>query len=133
MKDRDKANFSDLVSSEESKVTYHIRDYDFLLDSPDKEYVVFQIDEDKEHFYFGGKVLTDQMKHLDAEGFGDEIRRDGIPVAFTEKKSKKPNEQGRYNYYTAVTFFPDEDGKGMESAKVNGEPEKEDKQGKAKK
>jgi hypothetical protein len=113
MKDRDKANFNDLIGR-----VVIIDNYDFLLDSPDKEYICFTIKDDPAHFYFGGKVLTDQMKHLDNEGYGDEIRRDGIPVKFTEKKAKKANEQGRFNYYTAVTFFPDEDGTGMETAKA---------------
>jgi hypothetical protein len=124
MQGRDKQDFNTLISTDEAPIIVTIIDYDFLLDSPDKEYIVFILKDDPQHFYFGGKVLTDQMRHLDSEGYGDEIRHDGIPVKFVEKKSKKANEQGRYNYYTAVTFFPDEDGTGMEAEKAAGQPEK---------
>jgi hypothetical protein len=67
----------------------------------DKEYVVFTIKEDPQYFYFGGQVLTDNMKALDNDGYGDEIRKDGLPVFFDTKKSKNKRE------YTTVEFYPD--------------------------
>jgi hypothetical protein len=103
MEGRDKANFQELIDR-----TVIITDYGFLKDTPDKQYVAFVIKEDDKHFYFGGQVLTDQISQLDKEGFGAEIRRDGLPAKFAEKKAKKPNEQGRYNIYTSVEFYPEE-------------------------
>ena len=78
-----------------------IRDFGFLVNDKGADYVAFIVDEDPEHFFFGGQVLTDQMHRLDDEGYADEIRADGLPVLMTEKKSKN----GRN--YTNVEFFPE--------------------------
>lgn len=82
-----------------------IVDYGFLKDSDDsgeeKEYVCFIVKEDEQHFYFGGQVLTDNMKQLDEEGYGDEIRAEGLPVELSERKSKNKRT------YTSVVFYPE--------------------------
>ena len=67
------------------------------------DYVSFIIAEDKKNFYFGGKVLTMQLKELDAEGYTEEIQEHGLPVYFGTKKSKNKRE------YTTVEFYPVEE------------------------
>jgi hypothetical protein len=79
-----------------------IRDYGFMEDDKNKEYVAFIIDEDSEHFYFGGQVLTDNMHELEADGYHDEIVKEGLPVFFDKKKSKNGRD------YVTVKFYPDE-------------------------
>lgn len=79
-----------------------IRDYGFLKDDKDKEYVCFIIDEDPQTFYFGGQVLTDNMKELDNLGYHEEINKDGLPVFFGKRTSKNKRE------YTTVTFYPED-------------------------
>ena len=78
-----------------------IRDYGFLQDEKEKEYVCFIIDEDPQNFYFGGQVLTDNMHDLEADGYHAEILENGLPARFGTKMSKNKKE------YTTVTFFPD--------------------------
>ena len=77
-----------------------IRNYDFL-NGDDGEYVVFVIDEISDEFFFGGKVLTDDMKKFTDEE-KQEIIEKGLPVKFTQKKSKNKRP------YTAVEFYPEE-------------------------
>ena len=96
MENREKGDFSRLTGS---YVT--INDYGFMKDD-DKEYVAFTIAEDDKFFYFGGQVLTENMQELDADGYGNEIRKNGLPVFFDTKKSKN----GRN--YTTVEFYPAE-------------------------
>lgn len=81
-----------------------LREFGFLKDNTDgadKEYVCFIVDEDPQHFFFGGQVLTDNLRQLDAEGYHDEIAEHGLPVLFEKKKSKNKRE------YTTVTFYPE--------------------------
>lgn len=81
-----------------------INDYGFLKDSADdsdKEYVAFTVKEDPACFYFGGQVLTENLKVLEADGYHEAIQKDGLPVLFDKKKSKNKRE------YTTVTFFPE--------------------------
>lgn len=83
-----------------------IREYGFMTDTDEKthqekDYVCFIVDEDPQNFYFGGQVLTENMKSLEAEGYADEIRADGLPVELGEKKSRGGNK------YTTVTFYPE--------------------------
>lgn len=77
-----------------------IRNYGFMVDEKDKDYVCFTIDEDTQNFYFGGQVLTDNMHELDADGYGEEIEKNGLPVMFESKMSKNKRE------YTTVQFYP---------------------------
>lgn len=95
MDSREKGDFSKLVGK-----TVTINDYGFLQDNG-KAYIVFTVEEDKENFYFGGMILTDQMKQLDEDGFHDDIVREGLPVKFDTKKSKGKRE------YTTVEFYPE--------------------------
>jgi hypothetical protein len=79
-----------------------INQFGFLMDNTkNEEYVAFTIVEDEKRFYFGGMVLTDQLKTLENEGFRGEIEKDGLPALFTEKKGKK-------HTYTDVKFYPEE-------------------------
>ena len=96
MENREKGDFSRLNGS---YVT--INDYGFMKDD-DKDYAAFTIAEDDKFFYFGGQVLTENLQELDADGYGDEIRKMGLPVFFDTKKSKN----GRN--YTTVEFYPAE-------------------------
>lgn len=88
-----------------------INDYGFLIDSSDgsdKKYVCFTVKEDPQHFYFGGKVLTDQLQQLEDEGFHEDIINEGLPVAFETKKSKnKDAKTGLFLKYTSVIFYPE--------------------------
>jgi len=95
MENRDKGDFEQLIGQ---AVT--IRDFGFLSDNGDKEYVCIILDEDKEKFYFGGQVLTDNMKELEEEGYKEEIQNEGLPVKFDKKISKNKRQ------YTTVQFFP---------------------------
>lgn len=95
MDSREKGDFSELI-----RKTVTISDYGFLHDE-DKEYIVFTVEEDKKNFYFGGVILTEQMKQLDEDGFHDDIVKEGLPVKFDTKKSKGKRE------YTTVEFYPE--------------------------
>lgn len=90
----------DLKSLYEDVIT--INEYGFLKDDENKDYVVFNIKEDTENFYFGGMVLTEQFKELEADGYRDEIEKDGLPIRLTEKTSKNKRK------YTHVEYYPDE-------------------------
>lgn len=79
-----------------------IIDYGFMGDGDD-EYIAFITKEVDDLFYFGGKVLTEQIKELDSEGYGDTIREEGLPVLFSDRKSKNNR------VYTHVTYFPEEE------------------------
>ena len=77
-----------------------IRNYDFIK-GEDGEYVVFVIDEINDEFFFGGQVLTEDMKEFTEEEKA-EIIENGLPVKFTQRKSKNKRP------YTAVEFYPEE-------------------------
>lgn len=95
MEGREKGDFGKI-----KEIPLTIDDYGFLSDSGD-EYIAFTVKEDKQTFFFGGMVLTEQVKTLDDEGYGDTIRSEGLPVIFTDKMGKNKRT------YTAVTFFPE--------------------------
>ena len=63
-------------------------------------YVAFTVKEEKKKFYFGGKVLTQDLSTLLEEGYLDEIKKDGLPVLLTREKSRKTG-----NRYTKVTYL----------------------------
>ena len=90
----------DLKSFYEDVVT--IRDFGFLKDEKQEDYVVFVIDEDKDNFYFGGMVLTDQLKKLSEEGYQEEITKDGLPIRLTDRISKGKK------HYTHVEYYPED-------------------------
>ena len=78
-----------------------IVDYGFLAQTKQsKEPVaVLALKEHPEKFYFGGQVITDQLKQLDDEGYHDEIIAEGIPVVFEQRKSGKTG-----NTYMAARY-----------------------------
>jgi hypothetical protein len=82
-------------------ITITIKDFGMMEDGS-KEYVAFTIEEDPNCFYFGGQVLTDNMKKLEADGYGDEIRKEGLPVMLGTKRSKASNKD-----YTTCEFYPE--------------------------
>lgn len=79
-----------------------INEYGFLPSESGEMYVVFTVKERQNKFFFGGGVLTDRMIQLDQEGYGEDIRAEGLPVLLTEAKSKKTKRT-----YTNVEFFPE--------------------------
>ncbi len=78
-----------------------IIDYDFIHDA-DKEYAVYVVKEFPELFFYGGMVLSEQLKTLDAKGAKDIIKTEGLPIKLTPIKSKK----GRS--YFGVEFYPED-------------------------
>lgn len=96
MENREKGNIDTLTGS-----TVTIRDYGFLKDEHDKDYVAFVVDENSKEFFFGGQVLTGQLQELDAENYKPTIQKDGLPVLLGKKMSKAKRE------YTTVTFYPE--------------------------
>lgn len=96
MKDRTKGDTDDLIG-----VIVDLVDYDFMNKGKEDEYVVFTVKEEPGMFFFGGQVLNERMRDLDKDGFGDEIRKNGLPMTLTTKKSKSNRN------YTSVTFYPE--------------------------
>lgn len=98
MEGRTKGSTDELLGKE---IT--IRDFAFL-NGQDGEYVVFIIDEDKDSFYFGGSVLTNNMKAF-SESAQAEIRKDGLKTVMNKAQSKK----SKRNYISVKFLFDDED------------------------
>lgn len=98
MKGRESGKTSEILGKK-----YTIRDYAFLKDDKDEEYAVFILDEIKDKFFFGGSVLTKNLKEFTDEEKA-EIQEKGLPVLLREQKSKTTKRT-----YTAVIFFPAED------------------------
>ena len=78
-----------------------IIDYGFLAQTKQsKEPVaVIALKEHPEYFYFGGQVITDQLRQLDEECYGEDIRTEGLPVVFELRKSNKTG-----NSYMAANY-----------------------------
>ena len=96
MDGREKGDNADLIG----QIT-NIVDYGFLPNEDGELYAVFIVKERSKKFYFGGSVLTERLSQLDAEGYGDDIREEGLPMLMTKTKSKN----GRF--YSAVKFYPE--------------------------
>ena len=77
----------------------NIKDYAFI-NGDDGEYAVFIVDEIDDHFYFGGSILTQNLKAFTDEEH-EELRENGLPVLLTTRKTKKGNRT-----YTNVEFYP---------------------------
>lgn len=77
-----------------------INDFDII--KGDNDYAVYTVKEIEDTFFFGGMVLTEQLKQLEAEGYKEAIQKEGLRVRLKECKSKK----GR-SYYS-VEFEPKE-------------------------
>lgn len=97
MEGRDKGDANDLIAT-----TSIITDYGFLPDENGEVYAVFIVKGRSDKFFFAGTVLTDRLSQLDAEGYGDAIRAEGLPVLMTKTTSKKTKRT-----YTNVEFFPE--------------------------
>ena len=76
-----------------------IRDYAFISGT-DGEYVVFIIDEIKDEFFFGGKVLTDNLKSLTEEEH-EELKTEGLPTLVSQRTSRNKRK------YIGVEFYPE--------------------------
>lgn len=96
MENKEKGDFKTLKGE-----VVTIIDYGFLKDGKtNEEYVCFTIKEHNE-FYFGGKVLTENMREFEDEGYHDLIVKENLPVIFDEKMSKNKRT------YTTVKFYPE--------------------------
>ena len=80
--------------------TATIRDYAFI-EGTDGEYAVFIVDEVKEKFFFGGSVLTQNLRTFTEEEHA-EVMEEGLPVKFELRKSKSKRN------YVGVEFYPEE-------------------------
>ena len=98
MDGRDKGETSELIGQVST-----ISDYGFIPNDAGEAYVVFNVKERSDKFYFGGSVLTARMLDLENEGYHDAIVAEGLPVLFTEEKSRKTNRM-----YTNVKFYPED-------------------------
>lgn len=97
MEGRDKGETNELIGQVST-----ITDYGFIPNDAGEAYVVFITKERASKFYFGGAVLTDRMLKFEEEGYHDAIVAEGLPVLFTNEKSKKTNRS-----YVNVKFFPE--------------------------
>ena len=98
MDDRDKGSIEELIGQ-----VCTLTDYGFLPDDDGELYVAFITRERSKRFYFGGTVMTARMMELDQEGYGSDIRADGLPFLMTKEVSKK-TKRG----YTNVMFYPED-------------------------
>ena len=95
MEGRTKGEMEDLLDK-----TVVIRDYAFI-NGTDGEYVVFIVEKVNDKFYFGGKVLTDNLKELTVEEHA-ELVAEGLPTRFSMRVSKNKKK------YVAVEFYPED-------------------------
>ena len=71
---------------------YLIKDFTILKDkNTNSDYSAFIVEGNDEEFFFGGAVVTDKLKRIsdlvtDIEL--EELKKEGIPVMFVNKKSK---------------------------------------------
>jgi len=96
MEGRDKGDMSQLINQYVTVVNYDFADGDNGL------YSVIHFKELPQQFFFGGGVITDQLKKLDEDGFKETIQKEGLPVKFESVKSKNNR------YYTNATLFPED-------------------------
>lgn len=82
MEGRTKGDLGELVD-----VTVTIKNFAFLKNE-EGEYAVFIVNERPDNFYFGGMVITDNLKSLENAGYKDEIIEVGLPVKVYSRKSK---------------------------------------------
>ena len=75
-----------------TETVYVVKDFAILNDKKNNsEYTVFVSEGSPNNFYFGGTVVTDKFKRiieLVTDEELDELKKEGIPVMFTMKKSK---------------------------------------------
>lgn len=95
MMGREKADLEDIIGK---KVT--IVDFGFMKDG-EKDYVAFIVKEDETKFYFGGQVLTEDMKEFEKDGLTEDIQTEGLPVLLETRTTKD-----KKRTYTSVTYYP---------------------------
>lgn len=95
MDDRTKGETEELIGK-----VVTITDYDFI-NGVNGDYVVFIVKEIPDSFYFGGMVLTDNLKELTADE-KKELQEKGLPCKFTMVKSKETKRT-----YTNCEFYPE--------------------------
>lgn len=81
---------------------YNIVDYGYLQ-GDENEFVVFITREEPKKFFYGGSVVTEKMKKIDAQLTLEErheLLEDGLEVVFQSKMSKNKKK------YTCCDFFP---------------------------
>lgn len=72
-----------------------------FLKNDEGDYAVFVVKEIPDSFYFGGLVITENLKKLEEEGYKAEIEEKGLPVCVRVKKSKN-----KKTYYM-LEFYPE--------------------------
>ena len=93
MDDRRKCDMHDLLGEE-----LHVSDFGFI-NGQAGDYAVVAFKEHPEEFYFGGKVLTDILHQVDADGMRDELTKQGLVLTTT--RSKRTHQE-----YIGVDFLP---------------------------
>lgn len=76
-----------------------ITDYGFLTNEAGEPYACFTIAERPNKFYFGGQVLTEKLTLIENNGYGDELRENGLEIILVKKQSRKSSRP-----YIDVTF-----------------------------
>lgn len=82
-----------------------LRDYEHRSKKKGNNYdsfIVFIVDEDKEHYYNGGTKMKDFISKVEEENMVEDLQREGVPILM--KKTKTSNG----NTFTNITFYPPE-------------------------
>lgn len=82
---------------------YNINEYGFLQGETGDDFVVFTTKEYTDKFFYGGSVVTQKIKDLEANLNANEIAQlleHGIEIIFVQKVSKNKKK------YTTCEFFP---------------------------
>ena len=70
-----------------------------VVEMDDDTFIAFTVAEDEKKFYFGGKVLSNDLITLINEGYLKAIKKEGIKITLNEEKSKNNRT------YTKVTYL----------------------------
>ena len=97
MEGREKGDMKTLVDIQPITIS----DFDFADDGKGEQYAIFTIKEHDATFFFGGGVITDHLKKLDAGGYKSAIQNEGLPVRFEKKMSQNKR------FYTNAILFPE--------------------------
>ena len=76
-----------------------ITDYGFMRGDKG-DYSVFIVKEIPEKFFFGGMVITEDLKEFDTNGYYDEIKMKGLQIQFSKVVSRKTGKT-----YTNVQYI----------------------------
>lgn len=77
-----------------------INHFDFIKNE-EGDYAVFTVAEINDSFYFGGLVITENLKKIESEGLKPDVEKEGLPCIITSRKSKN-----KKTYYS-VEFYPE--------------------------